>query len=48
MRTLAVCMLAVAAYAVYGGIVAGTDIDLAKGIVAAVMLAMPAMLAFIK
>jgi len=48
MRTLAVCMLTVAGYSVYGGIVAGTEIELVKGIVAAVMLAMPAMLAFIK
>ena len=48
MRILAVCMLTVSGYSVYGGIVAGTEIELAKGIVAAVMLAMPAMLAVIK
>ena len=48
MKSLAICMITMAGYAIYGGIVAGTEIELVKGIVAAVMLAMPVMLAVIK
>ena len=41
MRTLTALMLTAAAYALYDGAVAGTEIELVKGICAAIMLAMP-------
>ena len=41
MRILTVLMLTAAAYAVYDGAAAGTEIDLVKGICSAIMLAMP-------
>jgi hypothetical protein len=41
MRTLTVLMLTAAAYALYDGAAAGTEIDLVKGICSAIMLAMP-------
>ena len=42
MRTLTVLMLTVAAYAIYdGAAAAGTEIDIVKGICAAIMLVMP-------
>lgn len=41
MRTLTALMLTAATYALYDGAAAGTEIDLVKGICAAIMLAMP-------
>jgi len=41
MRILTVLMLTAAAYAVYDGAAAGTEIELVKGICSAIMLAMP-------
>jgi hypothetical protein len=41
MRALTVLMLTAAAYALYDGAAAGTEIDLVKGICSAIMLAMP-------
>jgi hypothetical protein len=42
MRILTVLMLTAAAYAVYDGAAAGTEIDLVKGLCSGIMLAMPA------
>ena len=41
MRTITVLMLTAAAYALYDGAAAGTELDLVKGICSAIMLAMP-------
>ncbi len=41
MRILTVLMLTAAAYAVYAGVAAGTEIELVKGICSAIMLAIP-------